>query len=117
MGHTIENESLRASRQLGEAAVRSPDRARIALVSPLQHRLPQPRQPWSSAPMKATSLSALALVLLSSTTALAENPPDGPMAPLDGIPRINIGASVGNNSPAGLVGVEADYRIHRYFSA
>jgi hypothetical protein len=37
--------------------------------------------------------------------------------PRDNLPRVNIAASLGYNSPAGIAGIEADYRIARYFSA
>jgi hypothetical protein len=66
--------------------------------------------------MKAP-LSALALVLLSSVAAHAETPPPGGADPRRGLPRVNIAASLGVNSPAGFAGVEADYRISRHLSA
>jgi hypothetical protein len=33
------------------------------------------------------------------------------------LPKVNMAASVGMNSPMGMFGLEADYRLHRYFSA
>jgi hypothetical protein len=67
--------------------------------------------------MKATSLSALALVLLASAAAHAEGPAPGSAGAGAELPHLNVAASVGMNSPAGLAGLEADYRIARYFSA
>jgi hypothetical protein len=72
--------------------------------------------------MKATS-TALALVLLSTVAAHAETPPPGgsapapALAPASDLPRLYVGASLGYNSPAGIAGVEADYRIARHLSA
>ena len=76
--------------------------------------------------MKSVITIALASLMSLSATAYAQEAPPEPAPAPEPMPvveeevvpdKLSIGASVGMNSPAGFLGLEADYAITKYFAA
>jgi hypothetical protein len=62
-----------------------------------------------------TTFGAVLVVLMMTGVASAETP--SPNSTAHELPHLNMAAAVGMNSPTGMIGIEADYRVMRYFSA